>query len=307
MLITHHKDDFANYGGGFYWFHGVIEDVADPMQLGRVRVRCVGFHTDDRGLLPTSGLPWALCLLPITSPSMAGVGQSATGILPGSWVIGFFRDGPSAQDPIVMGSIASKIAALPDKTKGFSDPSGANPTRTGADIPTEAISGTAAAKATYKQSLDLSYIAPAYPNNQVIKTRAGHVIEYDNTSGKERVSLMHKTGAFIEIDPSGNINICGSKVNVNGSSAINLTSPYIFQNIRTGSVDMSATLSATVSFAALPSSNYVIVVGCSTGANNYLPQTTIVGSSSFSITLNGTGQYGTYYWAAIHIANTAST
>ena len=307
MLITHHKDDFANYGGGFYWFHGVIEDVADPMQLGRVRVRCVGFHTDDRGLLPTSGLPWALCMLPITSPSMAGVGQSATGILPGSWVIGFFRDGPSAQDPIVMGSIASKIAALPDKTKGFSDPSGANPTRTGADIPTEAISGTAAAKATYKQSLDLSYIAPAYPNNQVIKTRAGHVIEYDNTSGKERVSLMHKTGAFIEIDPSGNINICGSKVNVNGSSAINLTSPYIFQNIRTGSVDMSATLSATVSFAALPSSNYVIVVGCSTGANNYLPQTTIVGSSSFSITLNGTGQYGTYYWAAIHIANTAST
>ena len=307
MLTTHHKDDFANYGGGFYWFHGVVEDVSDPLQLGRVRVRCLGFHTDDRGLLPTSGLPWALCMLPITSPSMAGVGQSATGILPGSWVIGFFRDGPSAQDPIVMGSIASKIAALPDKTKGFSDPSGANPTRTGADIPTEAISGTAAAKATYKQSLDLSYIAPAYPNNQVIKTRAGHVIEYDNTSGKERVSLMHKTGAFIEIDPSGNINICGSKVNVNGSSAINLTSPYIFQNIRTGSVDMSATLSATVSFAALPSSNYVIVVGCSTGANNYLPQTTIVGSSSFSITLNGTGQYGTYYWAAIHIANTAST
>ena len=307
MLTTHHKDDFANYGGGFYWFHGVVEDVSDPLQLGRVRVRCLGFHTDDRGLLPTSGLPWALCMLPITSPSMAGVGQSATGILPGSWVIGFFRDGPSAQDPIIMGSIASKIAALPDKTKGFSDPSGANPTRTGADIPTEAISGTAAAKATYKQSLDLSYIAPAYPNNQVIKTRAGHVIEYDNTSGKERVSLMHKTGAFIEIDPSGNINICGSKVNVNGSSAINLTSPYIFQNIRTGSVDMSATLSATVSFAALPSSNYVIVVGCSTGANNYLPQTTIVGSSSFSITLNGTGQYGTYYWAAIHIANTAST
>ena len=95
MLTTHHKDDFANYGGGFYWFHGVVEDVSDPLQLGRVRVRCLGFHTDDRGLLPTSGLPWALCMLPITSPSMAGVGQSATGILPGSWVIGFFRDGPS--------------------------------------------------------------------------------------------------------------------------------------------------------------------------------------------------------------------
>ena len=314
MLTTHHKDDFANYGGGFYWFHGVIEDVADPMQLGRVRVRCVGFHTDDRGLLPTSGLPWALCMLPITSPSMAGVGQSATGILPGSWVIGFFRDGPSAQDPIIMGSIASKIIAKPDKTKGFSDPSGTNPTTTGDDIPTEAISGTAAAKATYKQSLDLSYIAPAYPNNQVIKTRAGHVIEYDNTSGKERVSLMHKTGAFIEIDPSGNINVCGSTlnvngttVNVNGSSAINLTSPYIFQNIRTGSQTMTGVGPTTVSFPALPSSNYVVVVGCSDKTGDGLPKTTVIDSSSFSITLNGTGQIATFHWAAIHMANTAST
>lgn len=221
MLTTHHKDDFANYGGGFYWFHGVVEDVSDPLQLGRVRVRCLGFHTDDRGLLPTSGLPWALCMLPITSPSMAGVGQSATGILPGSWVIGFFRDGPSAQDPIVMGSIASKIATLPDNTKGFSDPSGANPTRTGADIPTEAISGTAAAKANYKQTLDLSYIAPSYPNNQVIRTRSGHVIEYDDTTGKERLSLMHKSGAFIEMTPDGDINICGRYINVRGTQ-INL-------------------------------------------------------------------------------------
>jgi hypothetical protein len=245
---------------------------------------------------------------------MAGVGQSATGILPGSWVIGFFRDGLSAQDPIIMGTIASKIAALPDKTKGFSDPSGTNPSKVGADIPTEAISGTATTKATYKQSLDLSYIAPAYPNNQVIKTRAGHVIEYDNTSGKERVSLMHKTGAFIEIDPSGNINVCGSTlnvngamVNVNGSSAINLTSPYIFQNIRTGSQVMSGVGPTTVSFPALPSSNYVIVVGCSTRTDGYLPQTVITGPSSFTLELNGTGRIGTYYWAAIHIANTAST
>jgi len=308
MLTTHHKDDFANYGGGFYWFHGVVEDVADPLQLGRVRVRCVGFHTDDRGLLPTSGLPWALCLLPNTSASMVGVGQSATGLQPGSWVIGFFRDGPSAQDPIIMGSIASKTTVKPDKNKGFSDPSGVNPTKTGADIPTEAISGTAAAKAPYKQSLDLSYIAPSYPNNQVIKTRAGHVIEYDDTTGKERVSLMHKTGAFIEIDPSGNINVCGSKVNVNGSSAINLTSPYIFQNIRTGSHSMSGIGPNTVSFPALPSSNYVIVVGCINTTANVLPQTTVINSSSFSITVNGPGQLpATYYWTAIHIANSAST
>lgn len=221
MLTPLHKDNFAGHGSGFHWFHGVIEDIADPLQLGRVRVRCIGYHTDNRGQLPTSGLPWALCLLPNTSASMAGTGQSATGLLPGSWVIGFFRDGPSAQDPIVLGSIASKTLTMPDHGRGFSDPSGTNPTRSGSDIPTEAISGTAAAKATYSQSLDLSYIDPAYPNNHVIRTRSGHVIEYDDTSGAERISLLHRSGAFIELTPAGDINICGNNVNIKGTT-INL-------------------------------------------------------------------------------------
>ena len=32
---------------GFIWFVGVVEDRNDPDQLGRVRVRCLGFHTED--------------------------------------------------------------------------------------------------------------------------------------------------------------------------------------------------------------------------------------------------------------------
>ena len=32
---------------GFLWFTGVVEDRDDPDKLGRVRVRCVGYHTDD--------------------------------------------------------------------------------------------------------------------------------------------------------------------------------------------------------------------------------------------------------------------
>lgn len=221
MLPVHHKDDFAAHGGSFYWFHGVIEDVDDPLKLGRVRVRCVGYHTDSISALPTHGLPWALCLLPVTSPSMAGVGQSATGIQQGSWVIGFFRDGPSAQDPIILGTIASKSTSKADPTKGFSDPSGVNPKTLGPDIPAEAITGTAAQKKYNdkgESTINLSYIAPSYPYNQVIKTRSGHVIEFDDTSGKERLSLMHTTGAFIEIDPSGNINICGNNVNIKGNT-----------------------------------------------------------------------------------------
>ena len=32
---------------GFIWFVGVVEDRADPKNLGRLRVRCLGYHTED--------------------------------------------------------------------------------------------------------------------------------------------------------------------------------------------------------------------------------------------------------------------
>ena len=53
--------DIKNYMGrdGFIWFIGVVEDRNDPLELGRVRVRCLGYHTDDLSAIPTSSLPWA--------------------------------------------------------------------------------------------------------------------------------------------------------------------------------------------------------------------------------------------------------
>ena len=41
---------------GFIWFTGVVEDRDDPDKLGRVRVRCVGYHTDDVTKIPTDFL-----------------------------------------------------------------------------------------------------------------------------------------------------------------------------------------------------------------------------------------------------------
>ena len=38
---------------GFVWFTGVVEDRNDPDALGRVRVRCLGFHTEDLNDIPT--------------------------------------------------------------------------------------------------------------------------------------------------------------------------------------------------------------------------------------------------------------
>ena len=35
----------------------VVEDHNDPEQIGRVKVRCLGIHTEDKETLPTDDLP----------------------------------------------------------------------------------------------------------------------------------------------------------------------------------------------------------------------------------------------------------
>jgi len=113
---------------GFQWFVGVVEDRNDPKTLGRLRVRCLGYHTEDLTKLPTSDLPWAHIMNPITSATVSGVGQSPLGAVEGTWVVGFFTDGSDAQQPMIMGTLPGVPAKLPtkDDTKGFQDVTNAN-------------------------------------------------------------------------------------------------------------------------------------------------------------------------------------
>lgn len=91
---------------GFIWFIGVVEDIQDPLRLGRVRVRCYGYHTDDLSLLKTEHLPWATVLQPTTSAAQNGYGLSPTGLRINTRVFGFFADGVSAQYPVIMSAFA---------------------------------------------------------------------------------------------------------------------------------------------------------------------------------------------------------
>ena len=113
---------------GFQWFVGVVEDRNDPKTLGRLRVRCLGYHTEDLTKLPTTDLPWAHVMNPITSATVSGVGQSPLGAVEGTWVVGFFTDGSDAQQPMIMGTLPGVPAKLPtkDATKGFQDVTNAN-------------------------------------------------------------------------------------------------------------------------------------------------------------------------------------
>ena len=107
---------------GFVWFTGVVEDRNDPAKLGRVRVRCLGFHTENKNDIPTKALPWAHVMHPVTDPSMQGMGNTPTFLLEGSWVVGFFRDAQEKQQPIIMGSLPGVPSSAADSSKGFNDP-----------------------------------------------------------------------------------------------------------------------------------------------------------------------------------------
>lgn len=49
------------------------------------------------------------------------------------------------------------------------------------------------------------YANPIYPYNSVKETLSGHVIEYDDTPGSERINIQHRTGSKVEILPDGSI------------------------------------------------------------------------------------------------------
>lgn len=102
--------------GKFYWFYGVVEDRNDPEKLGRVRVRILGVHDEDKQLIPTEELPLAVNLVP---------SQGNFKVYPpreGQWVFGYFLDGEHAQRPAIMGIVPGVPEETVDSEVGFYDP-----------------------------------------------------------------------------------------------------------------------------------------------------------------------------------------
>jgi len=110
----------------FKWWIGVVEDRADPAQLGRCKVRIIGYHTNNTTDLPKSELPWAVPMMPMTSASISGVGETPS-YVEGSTVVGFFSDGDDEQVPIIFGTLPGKPRNKRDPSEGFADPHGVFP------------------------------------------------------------------------------------------------------------------------------------------------------------------------------------
>lgn len=60
------------------------------------------------------------------------------------------------------------------------------------------------ANSTIKWSQSSPPYNARYPYNHSYRSESGHVMEFDDTPGSERINIHHKDGTFIEIDDAGN-------------------------------------------------------------------------------------------------------
>ena len=255
---------------GFKWFVGVVEDNNDPDKLGRVKVRAYGFHTKDKTDIPTDSLPWASVMAPTNDTSMQGIGKFSK-LVNGTWVVGFYMDAAEMQNPIVMGTLKGK-PSYKDSRFGFSDPNDVYPEQKNSssghgtdkddnDFTTETQFIESDVNRLAKNETDLSHTvlttkeegrtkevaiansdekfdepastyAAVYPDNNVLETSSGHIVEYDDSVGTERIHEYHRKGTFYEIDAMGNkvtrivgdnYQIVAGKEFVNVKGDVNLT------------------------------------------------------------------------------------
>ncbi len=158
---------------------GLVTSVSDPEKLGRVQVQVFNMHDN----IDPAELGWSMVMMPGNTPAKDGVGSSVN-LLVGTLVCGIFLDN-AQQEFMVIGS-------LPTKTDGVED----NNVRVRAEADPNADEelGSYQPASTY---------APVYPYNNVMETESGHVKEYDDTPGAERIMERHKSGTQYEIAANG--------------------------------------------------------------------------------------------------------
>lgn len=267
---------------------GIVEDVNDPLEAGRIRVRVFGVHSENLNDVPTEDLPWAQCMNSTYNGSIGGKGKSPTGILKGQLVGVVFLDPDLLQIPLVLGSFSginseTLITYLGEKitrnesSKGFKQeirpeyvgqPDTNLQARTGK---TGSISRSAEAGVeTYTPGVTWSepastMSAAVYPHSKIVETESGHIFETDDTPGNERILVYHKDGSYDEFSGSHHIVkiigddyeiIKGNKnLKVAGALNINVTGDV---NLNAANVNMSA---GTINLGAEGNSLEPLVMG----------------------------------------------
>ena len=309
------KENYFMGMDGFVWFTGVVEDRNDPSKLGRVKVRCLGLHSESTVDIPTEDLPWAHVMQSTNNPSMQGLGNTPTFLVEGTWVVGFFLDSVEKQQPLIMGTLPGIPQSVADTTKGFNDPNGTYPSEKithsnhaieESDVNrlarndsgkehavvsaknTGRTTGVAIANSSTTFDEPASAYSASYPKNHVMETESGHIKEYDDTSGQERIHEYHTKGTFYEIDKDGNkvTRVVGDNYEVIAGSD--------FVNVKgSANLTVSETLSIKAKTIQMEADTINEVYGTHTSTTGTYTHTATTGNTTYSsgeITVNSITQ-----------------
>lgn len=165
-------------------YEGVVTKVEDPKTLARVKVRV-------REIMGDKESAWARVLSPYGGPSRGFLAIPE----PGDGVEVMFEAGDSNR-PVVMGGLWYAPGDKSSIPQAAREKETGGPTR-GADAATGALG------AVLTEPVDAR--APTYPNNKVFVSK-NHTMEFDDTPGKERISLTHrKAKVYIDVYQDGTI------------------------------------------------------------------------------------------------------
>lgn len=187
---------------GFVWWIGIVEDVEDPLLLGRAKVRIFGYHPkyvnqssttgDVNNLLPTADLPWATVVMPPNLPNFYGR------LRLGEWVLGFFLDGVEAQEPAILGYIpgintggGENFGKYAITTKTFDEQHKAKP-----DDPSQYTFTTPGGQ--YLRFSDKPEVRESLVYNQ-----GNFYLQLYDASGTKTFTIMHPSSAYFQIDNTG--------------------------------------------------------------------------------------------------------
>lgn len=137
-----------------------------------------------------------------------------------------------------------------------------------------------------------------YPNNKVIASESGHLFEFDDTPGSERVNLHHSAGTFFEIDSEGNKveRVAGIKtiiieenelVYIMGSGHVNIDGDMSIKIGGTSNIEITGNASLRIhgDFSQEITGNYNVKVG---GEFNMSSGSSMSLKSGGNISIDGT-------------------
>lgn len=182
-------------------YRATVENNLDPEMLAKVQVRIIGIHSDSQERdfegSTTADLPWAEVIGGTDFGLINGVGTSS--ILQVGTLVWLLLEDDDPNRPIIIGVIKGITNGESDINKNAR----------------EITDGVISKKNSTLDYLESAQPTSVYPENHVIESASGHMIELDDSPGQERVQIIDKNGNYSEMNLSAYIDkAVKDKINV---------------------------------------------------------------------------------------------